>query len=1009
VRALWSISRRAVFVCCTVALVAPASALAFQLSKWEAGTCKVSSCSDSGSHEDFYTQAAGHPDFGITDFAFTYKEGGLLKAKEPEGNVQDVRVDLPSGLAVNPEATHEKCTEAQLDAYKCPAESQVGVDEATGTAELLLGQKSTVEESFKVYNMVRKPGEPARFGVEINSPTLEAAETATGHKLRGELYLEGGISWYHEPETSENKEVASGDFHEYFKIDEIPTQPEVVESRLVFWGVPQEHSGVGTPTSFITLPTTCTSKPITHLHVSSHADPTHFIESSNETPVAATGCNDLPFNPSLSLTPAPATPDEPDGASVDLHIPQATNEPSKTGSPDLLSTEVTLPEGMTLNASAAHGLEACTNAQIGIGTDAQITCPEASKVAEVSIDAPGIPNGSLDGFLYLAAPKPGKKAESGEEYRVFLGAQTDEFGVGLRLEGQVKANAQTGRLTAVFSGAPAVPFEDFKIHFKGGPRATLANPLSCGAATPSASITPYTGQPPKAVSAHGFTVETGGGACAAPGFSLVQTLPAPSSTQAGAYSVFNFDLNRADGQQYASKIQTTLPPGLIGAIPSVPLCAEAQAQAGSCAATSKIGTVTVAAGAGSEPYDFTGSAYLTGPYQGAPYGLSIVVPAVAGPYNLGNVITRAGLTVGLYSGRVTVTASLPTIVEGIPLRLKSLSVTVNRPNFLFNPTSCNKMAVETLLTSTGGTGDSLSSPFQVGGCSGLAFKPSFGITTGAKISKRNGASLEVKLTQPAHEANIRQIELTLPKILPSRDSTLQKACPAASFEVATPPGSCAVLARVGSVTVNTPVLAGPLRGPAYLVSHGGAAFPDLDLVLQGDGVEVVLIGHTHISKTGYTSSNFENLPDVPISSVAVKLPIGTDSLLAANGKLCPANLIAPTLIVAQSGARITHNTQLAVSGCPLTIMSHRVRAKRVTVTVRVPAKGTLRVSGPDVRVLTHKTKAGGIVTLSVPLNGSGIAAAHGHGKFRGKLRIGFKPAAHGKHASGASLALRVHR
>lgn len=689
----------------SVAVALPVDAGAFAVSKWEAGTCAEASCNDA-TPSSFYTQAAGHPDFGITDFRFAARTVAPLD-EQPEGNVKDVRVDLPPGLAVNPEAT-EKCSEQQLDEFKCPAGSKVGEDEATGTVTLLellgLSPSATVTEDFPVYNMVRKPGQPARFGVEINSAKLELL-AALGHDVRGHIYLEGGISWHAEAETSEDSGVASGDYHEYFKIEDIPTQPEVVESRLIFWGIPQEHTHVGTPTAFITLPSTCSSKPITRLHVDSYEDPGNFLSYENETPVTATGCSSLAFDPTLSLSPETSQSDQPDGVSAELHVPQSTDEPSKPNSPDVQSVQVTLPEGMTLNPSAASGLQACTDEQFAAGG-----CPSAASVGSFVLNAPGIPAGSLSGGVYVGTPEGGQGPESGGMYRIFLIGEAAQYGVGVRLEGRVRANTQTGQLTTTFTGAPQVPFEDLTLHFNGGPRAPLANPLSCGPATPAAAITPYGGEPASAAAASGFVVDAdgAGGACPSPlGFSLNQSLVQQSPAQAGAYDPASFTLTRSPGQQYLSQIATTLPAGLLGSISSVPLCAEPAASAGACPQSSEIGTVTVTAGAGSEPYVFTGRAYLTGPYGGAPYGLSVVVPAVAGPYDLGEIVTRAGLSVGLYSGRAIVTSTLPSIVGGVPLRLRSLNVAISRPNFLFNPTSCSPLATESLLGSTAGASESL--------------------------------------------------------------------------------------------------------------------------------------------------------------------------------------------------------------------------------------------------------------------------------------------------------------
>jgi hypothetical protein len=986
---------------------APSVAQAFSLSKWEGETCSDPTCTDAGAPANFYTQAAGHPGYGITDFSFAYKE--VLGAKEPEGNVKDVRVDLPVGLAVNPEAT-KQCSEAQLEAFACPAETQVGVDEATGTAELTLGIKTSVKEEFNVYNMVRKHGEPARFAVVISSPALEGGELATGHHLRGHLFLEGGISWHHEDETSESSGVSSGDYHEFFRIPNIAVEPEVVESRLIFWGIPQEHqkSTEGQKaTAFITLPSTCSSNPITILHVDSYEAPGQFIRSANPTPVKGSGCENLQFSPSLSLGAATSQSDQPDGAKIDLHIPQYLSEPARPDSPDLQSTEVTLPEGLTLNPSAAHGLEACTNDQIGIGSSSEVKCPGGSEIGSVSINAPGIPNGSLSGHVYLGSPGS-KDSESGEKYRAFLAAESTQFGVGLRLEGRVRANAQTGRLTASFGGTPQVPFEDFNLQLRTGPRAPLANPLSCGSIGPTASLTPYTGQAATSAATAGFNV----GGCPSPlPFSLVQNIPGPNPSQAGAYSPFDFNLARGDGQQYLAKISTTLPAGLLGAIPSVSLCGEPLAAQGKCPPASQIGTVTVAAGAGSEPYTFTGQAYLSGPYAGAPYGLSIVVPAVAGPFDLGNVITRATIDVGLYSARVIATSSLPTVVEGVPLRLKSLTVAVNRPSFIFNPTNCSPLAVESLLGSTFGASQSVSSPFQLSGCERLPFKPGFSVSSGGRTSKANGASITVKVTQKPGQANVHQVILQLPKQLPSRLTTLQKACPAATFEAGLPPGDCASTSLVGTATVLTPVLPGALTGPAYLVSHGGEAFPDLDLVLRGDGVEVVLVGHTHVSRTGVTTSKFETLPDVPFSSALVSLPVGPHSVLAATAPLCASKLVAPTTLLAQSAAKITSQTKISVTGCGVSVLSQRTSGTRATLKLLVPVAGRVTVSGRDIRRVTRRVRKAGTVTLSVLLSRGGTAALQRSRRRRHrlklKLRIGLvAPSKKGGSATSVTVSFR---
>jgi hypothetical protein len=916
-----------------IAAFAPSSSNGFAVRKWEAGTCKEAGCSDGGPSSAFYTQAAGHPNFGITDFAFAYKEVPL-NAKEPEGKVRDVRVDLPPGMAVNPEAVAQ-CSEAQLQESKCPAASEVGEDEATGTATL--GAKLTVTEKFHVYNMQRKPGQPARFGVEIKVPLLG---------IDDQSYLEGGISWYHETETSENSGVPSGDFHEYFKIEELPTTPEIVESKLIFWGVPHEHNAAAPDDTFLTLPSTCAGRQRTYLHVDSYENPGDFLAYSNETPVGATGCDSLEYKPTLALAPETTQSDAPDGGEAVVHVPQSTTTPAHTNSPDLQSARATLPEGMTIDPAAAHGLESCSYAQVGLGSEDPVSCPAGSRIGSLAVNAPGIPAGALSGSIYLA-PQESSEPESGREFHIFLVAEAPQYGVGVRLEGQVQANAQTGRLTAIVDDGPQVPFEDFTLRFNGGPRAPLANPLSCGTAQLEWALFPYSGQPPALGSTPFSTDANGHGEpCPTPlPFALAQSTQS-SSASAGAYTAYTFNLTRAPGQQYLSTVNTALPPGLLGAIPSVALCGEAQAASGSCPASSQIGSATAAVGAGPEPYAFSGPVFLTGPYNGQPYGLSIPIAAAAGPFDLGTVITRAAIGVNPYSGRVTVSSALPTIVSGVPLRLQTLSVTVKRSNFLFNPSNCTPLATETNLTSTfGATQSGLSSPFQVSGCGGLAFTPSLKAASSSATSKAIGASLNVSLTQPAHQANIRAVAVTLPKQLVARLSTLQKACSEAAF-AASPPDNCRG-AIVGSATVNTPVLPEPLSGSAYLVSHGGAAFPDLDIVLEGDhGVRFILVGNTNISGA-ITSSTFASVPDVPIASFTLSLPSGPNSALSANGKLCTSGGELPmgTTIVAQSGATVKQNTAIAVAGCTASALcGARAKARAHHAPVKQHRRGHARRS-----------------------------------------------------------------
>jgi hypothetical protein len=862
-----------------VALATPTAQASFGVGEanFEAGTCASRECTYASPHSDFYTQAAGHPPWGITAFELNTRPG--LLGREPEGALERVRVDIPAGLAADPQALAEKCPVSTFEAGACPAASKVGETEMVvfdGVNDLTI--------SGEVYDLDQPAGLPLDFGIDVDP--LEAVI----HPVH--LFLEGHVD-------------SQGDYHEYFEINHIPREAEltagpkvplsVIKSKLLFEG----RAGG----DFLTLPSVCSSTTTSHLEVRSYEGAVATAET--HTPVGVEGCANVPFAPTVALAPETSAADTPDGATATVEVAQHTGA-GEINSSDVKDVHVTLPEGMTLDPSAAHGLEPCKS----------MPCPpQATKLGSVTIET-DLPARSLTGSVYLG--DPGGGAIDGPPYTVYVEA-TSVYGVTVRLQGTVNPNPSTGRLEVSFDDNPQLPFSELALSLDGGPRAPLANPLTCASTSIESAFTPYTGT--AAVLASTPFNTTG---CPSPAFALAQSTQ-QSSASAGAYTSYTFNLSRGDGQQYLSQLYAALPPGLVGAIPSVTLCGEPQAQNGECPSASQIGEANVTAGAGSEPYAFSGPVYLTGPYGGAPYGLSIPIEAIAGPFDLGRVTTRATIGVDPYSGRVVAASSLPTIVAGVPLRLKTLSVDVNRSDFLFNPTNCQAMATNTLLTSTLAGTQSASSPFQVGACNALAFKPSISASSSDKTSKVNGASLQVKLLQGLHQANIRTVVASLPKQLPARLTTLQKACAQDTF--AADPLSCPALSKVGAVTVTTPVLAGVLSGPAYLVSHGGAAFPNLDLVLEDGGVRVIVVGNTTI-KSGVTTESFQTVPDVPVSSFELTLPLGPDSALAANGNLCARPLTMPTTILAQSGASLESATSIAVLGCPAREPRHESRRRK---------------------------------------------------------------------------------
>jgi hypothetical protein len=476
-----------------------------------------------------------------------------------------------------------------------------------------------------------------------------------------------------------------------------------------------------------------------------------------------------------------------------------------------------------------------------------------------------------------------------------------------------------------------------------------------------------------------------------------------TNNNAGGFSPFTTTIGREDGNQNLQAVELKMPPGLSGILSDVELCGEAQADAGTCGPNSLIGETTVSVGVGNEPYTVTGGkVYLTGPYEGAPFGLSIVNPANAGPFHLGNVIVRAKIEVNPQTAALRVTSDnsgpykIPQFIDGLPLQIKHINVTVGGDNkFTFNPTSCAHMAIEGHLYSAEGASHALSVPFQATNCASLKFTPKFAVSTSGKTSKADGATLTAKLSEPnvpaGTDANIAKVKVELPKQLPSRLTTLQKACTAAQFEAN--PAGCPAESKIGYTTVHTPLLPVPLTGPAIFVSHGGEAFPSLTIVLHGYGVTVDLVGTTFISKAGVTSTTFKTVPDIPFNTFELTLPEGKYSAVTAIGNLCTQKLAMPTEFVAQNGAVIHQSTPISVEGCKpaIYVTKHSVKGNTATIQVSVPTAGKLVATGKGLSRGSGKTTKAGTVTVKLTLTKGEVAVLkkHSGSKLLAKIKLTF--------------------
>lgn len=880
------------------------------------------------------------------------KKGVLLNADD---HLRDIHVELPRGVVANPQATPVRCTEAELESDLeeeagggCPPASQVGVIYLTAVVA------NPTTQADPLYNMVPPAGKPAEFGFD-----------AAGYGIY--VHLVGGLK--------------TGSYQLSASSNDILAKLTILGVQATLWGNPSDPSHdyqrgfcasnpersncpttvAPTTTPFLTMPTSCEGPLTTTASVDSWEHAGEFKTES--TPLAGLdgraigleGCSSLDFTPSISVKPDTTVADSPSGLEVDLKVPQSGGVNTRATA-NLKEAVVELPAGMSVSPSAANGLEACSLEQIALESSAPATCPNGSKVGSVEVTTPLLPS-KLEGGIYLAQQGnlPGHGTNPfGTLLAIYVDAEAE--GAVVKLAGKVEANPSTGQLTTTFADNPQLPFSDFKLDFYGGPRAALDTPEACGAYAPLSSLSPWSGTAPVSLS-EPFDITSGCVSGFSPSFSSGVENP-----QAGAESPFTLSFSRSDSEQQLSGLTATLPPGLIAKLAGVPLCTDAQLAAAatesasaeqaasSCTAGSQVGTVQAASGPGQDPFHASGRAYLTGPYKGAPYGLAEVIPVLAGPFDLGTVVVRQKLEIDEHDAHVTaVSDPLPSIIEGIPLRLRSVSVDLSRPGFMVNPTSCEPMAVAGTLTSTGGASKSVSSRFQMGGCGALPFTPTFAVAIGGHHTRKDGESMHVTVESGAGQANVAKVDVELPKALAVRDSTLNQACTEQQF--ASNPAGCPEGSIVGNAVVSTPILAKPLEGPAMFVSHGGKEFPDLDIVLQGEGITIELTGNTYVTENGYTFSRFESVPDAPISRFDLYLPTGPHSALGGNGNLCfrkvthtthkkvrrhgrthrkairitkrvRRSLIMPTTITGQNGAVVEQGTQMSVEGCP-------TKAKRV--------------------------------------------------------------------------------
>jgi hypothetical protein len=905
-----------------------------------------------------YELAGGHPYIGVTDFSFNR----VSPTGPPAGgNVDNLRVDIPRGLMPNPRA-FDRCTEDELTNHACPVSSQIGTEELKLYIQALAPLTGDITLQVPLYNMTplsnpengpqedvvaRFAFDPAEAGEALAGiPTLSALAAALLDLHP--VHIVGGV-------RDEPSAFGPFDYGLYFTIEHLPaydpsspTSPGVLRTNLTFWGAPGDPahdpergvSCVGLPTlginpctalpppgsapdpdlPFLSNPTECTNAALVGRLTVWSAGNAVSDTRTDQTPVivdrdddtlksGAQECQQLSLAPGLDIVPDITQPDAPTGPEITLAMANdGLADRNRFAESHARDISVTLPPGLTLNPSAANGLEACSDAQFAanVGQPGGEACPAASRIGDVRTVSPLLPPAAsepptstpvLGGSAYVGQPL------AGDQYRLFLTVEGRK--VSVRLKGSVRPDPATGQLTASFRDNPQLPIETLTVDLRDGARAPLATPQACGPKTASTIVTPWSGTAPVAATSSPF--EIAGEGCPTafqPSFAA-----APAASAAGAFTPFVARIGRDDRNQFLSGVRVDTPPGLAAKIRGVAKCTGAAANSGACPAASRIGSATTTAGAGSEPYRLSGPVYFTDGYKGAPYGMVAVIRAIAGPYDLGTVVVRQAIYVDPEDASLTVVSDpLPQILEGVPVRLRTIDVRIDRSGFTYNPTSCGTKPVGGHLLSIHGASVDRGAELAVDGCERLGFTPRMRLQLigPRQMAQGRHPALLASVTQPTSQANIASAIVKLPKSLALDPRNSQIVCGYAAGLRA----DCPARTRVGRATAVSPALEEKLRGPVYLVQ--GIRFdpttgnrirtlPSLLAKLAGD-VRINLRGTTSV-EGGKLVTTFAAVPDAPVTRFDMRIAGGRRGILAATGRptLCGRAQVSVNRLTGHNG------------------------------------------------------------------------------------------------------------
>jgi hypothetical protein len=843
------------------------------------------------------SQAGGHPDLRIY-FQVSTRVDPLLPPCFCN-QIKNALVETPAGFIGNPHAAAE-CSAAQFTLDRCPVDSQIGIASPTvGINDSGGGQL----EQTPLYNLVPGVGQAGLLGFKaymFDFPVYTVLHARTGGDYGLDAEAKGITGFF--PLAAFEQTIWG-----------VPASPIHDAERFTSGGsypVPGPNSSNIAERPFLSNPTSCVG-PLTTTLTTVAND--HGVHSAQAPWPETTGCDQLGFNPSLSANPSTTDADSASGLDVALKVPQS-DSPNAPSDSEIKAVTVTLPNGFSINPNAADGKTSCSDTpednEAAFGTEEEAKCPEYSKVGTLSLNSWALPE-PIPGGIYLGKPQPGNK------YRIFITA--DGFGTHVKLPGSVHPDPNTGQLVVTFENLPQAPLTEFNMHFFGSERGLLATPDRCGTYPVESDFVPWSNLLPEQTSTQFFQITSGPSGSPCPG----QTRPfSPSfhasgeSNGAGAHTSFAVEFNRPDGDQNLDTIAVKTPPGFAATLKGVPYCPDAtlaeignpswsgiaELASAKCPSASQVGVSSAGAGAGSRPYYAPGKVYLAGPYKGAPLSFAVVTPAVSGPYDLGNVVNRVAVNVDPVTAQVTaVSDPLPQILEGIPLRLRSVLINLNKPNFTLNPTNCKAGAVEGTVGGTEGATANRSTYYQVANCASLAFEPKLAVTLRGATKRTGNPALKAVLTQGAGESNLSRAVVTLPRSEFLEQGHIKTICTRVQFAAK----QCPAASIYGRARVVSPILEHPLEGPVYLRSSSHK-LPDLVAALRGPAsqpIEIDLDGRISSYKKGIRAS-FEAIPDAPVSKFVLEMQGGKKGLLVNSTDICKGKHLVEASYAGQSGAAL---------------------------------------------------------------------------------------------------------